>query len=68
MGKFIIQNKRADADVEQGILTYHSELAIYQAMGNSPKGFVKHISRWAFGYADQVEQDYQLFCEWAESL
>ncbi|WP_018883959.1 DUF2252 domain-containing protein [Paenibacillus massiliensis] len=59
---------RADADVEQGVLGYHSEYAIYEAMGNSPEGFVKHISRWAFGYANQVEQDYQLFCEWVESL
>ncbi|WP_411348299.1 DUF2252 domain-containing protein [Paenibacillus sp. WLX2291] len=59
---------RADSDLSSGILDYHSEREIAKAMGNKPDGFVQHISRWAYGYADQVEKDYALFCDWSSSF
>ncbi|WP_017811162.1 DUF2252 domain-containing protein [Paenibacillus shenyangensis] len=61
-------HSRADRDVSEGILPYHSEREIYKAMGSKPDAFVQHISRWAHAYTDQVERDYQLFCEWAASF
>ncbi|WP_046212683.1 DUF2252 domain-containing protein [Paenibacillus wulumuqiensis] len=61
-------HSRADQDVSEGILPYHSEREINKAMGSKPEPFVHHISRWAYAYTDQVERDYQLFCEWAASF
>lgn len=55
---------RADADVAQGILTYHSEVEIVKAMGNDEDAFCTSIARWAISYADRVEQDYALFTDW----
>ncbi|WP_322906281.1 DUF2252 domain-containing protein [Paenibacillus sp. SGZ-1009] len=59
---------RADADLSQGILNYHSEREIAAAMGDEPDHFAHHLSRWAYAYADQVERDYALFCEWTAPL
>ncbi len=59
---------RADSDVSSGLLDYHSEREIARAMGDEPDSFAHHISRWAYGYADQVERDYALFCEWTAPL
>lgn len=58
---------RADADVAQGILAYHSEIEIVKAMGNDEDAFCTSIANWALSYADQVEQDYALFTEWLGS-
>ncbi|MBD2868292.1 DUF2252 domain-containing protein [Paenibacillus arenilitoris] len=55
---------RADADVAQGVLAYHSEEEIVKAMGDDEEAFCTSISRWAVSYADQVERDYALFTEW----
>ncbi|MDP4096279.1 DUF2252 domain-containing protein [Paenibacillus sp. P96] len=55
---------RADADVDAGILTYHSEHEIVKAMGPDRDTFCRHISQWSAAYADQVETDYALFLEW----
>ncbi|RCW44931.1 DUF2252 domain-containing protein [Paenibacillus prosopidis] len=55
---------RADADVEQGILSYHSEKEIVKAMGSDEDGFCLSIGQWAISYADQVEHDYSLFTDW----
>ncbi|WP_172255180.1 DUF2252 domain-containing protein [Saccharibacillus deserti] len=55
---------RADLDVSLGILPYHSEKEIAQAMGDDPESFAKHISQFAYAYADVVERDYALFTEW----
>jgi uncharacterized protein (DUF2252 family) len=55
---------RADADVEQGILSYHSEKEIVKAMGSDEDGFCLSIGQWAISYADQVEHDYKLFTDW----
>lgn len=57
---------RADADVEQGVLAYHSEAEILAAMGDDAKAFSTFVAGWANGYAEQVEQDYELFQAWTK--
>lgn len=55
---------RADADVDKGILSYHSEEEIARAMGSDPAGFARYLAEWAYGYAGQVEKDFAMFTEW----
>ncbi|GGF92741.1 hypothetical protein GCM10010912_42210 [Paenibacillus albidus] len=57
---------RADADVDNGLLPYHSEKEIAKAMGPDPDAFARHLSHWAYAYAGQVEKDYSMFCEWVQ--
>ncbi|OZI11424.1 hypothetical protein CEW92_11735 [Bacillaceae bacterium SAS-127] len=57
---------RADADINEGILSYHSEEEILTAIGEDVDGFVHYISHWAFSYANQVERDYAYFMEHLE--
>lgn len=57
---------RADADVDKGLLPYHSEKEIAQAMGPDPDAFARYIAHWAYGYAGQVEKDFAMFTEWVE--
>jgi uncharacterized protein (DUF2252 family) len=65
MGKLTAKmHARADADVAQGILAYHSEVEIVKAMGNDEDAFCTLIANWAISYADQVEHDYGLFTDW----
>ncbi|MBY9078361.1 DUF2252 domain-containing protein [Paenibacillus sp. HN-1] len=56
---------RADSDVTNGLLPYHSEREIAAAMGEDHDGISRFISRWAVVYGDQVEKDYAMFKEWA---
>jgi uncharacterized protein (DUF2252 family) len=55
---------RADADVDKGILDYHSEQEISRAMGPDPDAFTTYLAEWAYGYAGQVEKDYIMFKDW----
>ncbi|MEK3674989.1 MULTISPECIES: DUF2252 domain-containing protein [unclassified Paenibacillus] len=55
---------RADADVDKGILDYHSEQEIAKAMGPDSDAFARYIAEWAYGYAGQVEKDYAMFADW----
>ncbi|WP_438445845.1 DUF2252 domain-containing protein [Gorillibacterium sp. sgz5001074] len=57
---------RADADVEKGILPYHSEKEIEKAMGDSCGDFCRTLSDWALSYSHQVEEDYRLFKDWVQ--
>lgn len=57
---------RADADVNKGILPYHSEKEIAKAMGPDADAFARYIAHWAYGYASQVERDYVMFAEWVQ--
>ncbi|WP_100330158.1 DUF2252 domain-containing protein [Bacillus xiapuensis] len=54
---------RADADINEGLLPYHSEEEIIKAIGEDVDGFVYYLSHWAFSYANQVEKDYACFLE-----
>lgn len=56
---------RADSDVTDGLLPYHSEREIAKAMGEDRQGISFFISRWAAAYGDQVEKDYAMFKNWA---
>ncbi|MGE7920109.1 DUF2252 domain-containing protein [Viridibacillus sp. NPDC093762] len=59
---------RADADINEGILPYHSEDEILKAIGDDVDGFVHYLSNWAISYANQVEQDYKFFMEYKKEL
>lgn len=55
---------RADADMEHGLMSYHSEDEINLAIGPDTDAFCDYIANWAISYAHQVEEDYALFTEW----
>lgn len=57
---------RADADVENGMLSYHSEDEIAQAMGDKSGVFTRDLALWAMSYARQTEEDYRLFLDWVQ--
>lgn len=59
-------HSRADADVLHGVLPYHSEMEISEAMGESCDDFCGALSSWALSYSRQVEEDYKLFTDWVE--
>lgn len=56
---------RADADVQEGLLGYHSEDEIVRAMGEDEAAFCATVGNWALSYADQTERDYALFMQWS---
>lgn len=58
---------RADADVDEGILSYHSEDEIVRAIGKDTVAFCDYVTNRALSYSHQVMEDYQLFKEWSES-
>ncbi|MFB0842881.1 DUF2252 domain-containing protein [Paenibacillus oleatilyticus] len=57
---------RADADMEHGLMAYHSEEEIQRAIGPDTDAFCDYIAHWAIAYAHQVEEDYALFVEWLD--
>lgn len=57
---------RADADVENGVLAYHSEEEIAAAMGDKSGVFARDLAMWAVSYSRQTEEDYRLFLDWVE--
>lgn len=57
---------RADADIEEGVMPYHSEDAIMEAIGSNRKAFRKQLSLWSKHYASKVHNDYELFVEWGQ--
>lgn len=68
MGKITAKvHARADADMDAGLLPYHSEDEILKAIGSDVEGFVNYLSHWGISYANQVEQDYQYFLELIDS-
>ncbi|MGE5704823.1 MAG: DUF2252 domain-containing protein [Clostridia bacterium] len=52
---------RADIDLEQGLLHYHSEDAILRDIDADRKAWRKSLVRFAFEYTEQVKEDYQHF-------
>ncbi|MEK3885657.1 DUF2252 family protein [Paenibacillus sp. PL2-23] len=56
---------RADADVENGILTYHSEDEIVRAIGKDTDAFCEYVANRALFYSGQVMEDYEIFKEWS---
>ncbi|MDF2958311.1 MAG: hypothetical protein K0S39_46 [Paenibacillus sp.] len=69
MGKITAKmHARADADVEDGILSYHSEDEIMRAIGGDTGSFREYTANWALAYAHRVEEDYELFLEWLAGM
>ncbi len=58
---------RADADVENGILSYHGEDEIVRAIGKDTEAFCNYVTNRALSYSHQVREDYSLFAEWSEA-
>ena len=56
-------HSRADNELRdgEGILDYHAELEIAEAMGPDPDKFADTLSLWAMNYAAQVHEDYEIF-------
>ncbi|KGX93924.1 hypothetical protein N781_01710 [Pontibacillus halophilus JSM 076056 = DSM 19796] len=57
---------RADVDIEHGLLDYHSETEILDAMGDEPDGLIHELKTWSKFYQSRVETDFELFNEWLE--
>ncbi|SIS42501.1 DUF2252 domain-containing protein [Salimicrobium flavidum] len=55
---------RADADIELGVLDYHSEKAIIKVLKDDKDGFVEEMQVWAEFYHQRVKEDFELFQEW----
>ncbi len=55
---------RADADIEQALLDYHSEEEILKAIGDSYEAFSTQLVFLSNAYKERVKQDYVLFCGW----
>lgn len=53
---------RADAD-QVDWFNHQSEKEILLAMGKDKEAFLRQVTDWAFYYADQVEEDYHMFCQ-----
>lgn len=65
MGKLTAKmHARADIDVANGILSYHSEQEIARAIGYDVHSFARYVADWSYLYSDQVERDYALFTDW----
>jgi len=56
-------HSRADNELREGegILDYHAEREIADAMGPDPDKFADTLSLWAMNYAAQVHEDYEIF-------
>ncbi|UOQ93499.1 DUF2252 domain-containing protein [Halobacillus shinanisalinarum] len=57
---------RADADIENGLMDYHSEEAILDAIQRNQKEFIQQINVWSKHYQQVVEEDFLLFNEWLD--
>lgn len=56
---------RADADINEGILPYHSEDAIMEVIKGNKDDFRTELILWSRHYKERVSRDYQLFLEWS---
>ncbi|MCD7036690.1 DUF2252 domain-containing protein [Metabacillus sp. GX 13764] len=57
-------HSRADKDIEQGLLDYHSEEEILKAIGSQFDIFQSELVFTAMTYKRQVILDYEIFCSW----
>ncbi|UOQ48979.1 DUF2252 domain-containing protein [Gracilibacillus caseinilyticus] len=60
-------HSRADQDIDEHLLDYHSEDEIYQTIEQNKDAFIHELVLWSRFYKRQVEQDYQLFLEWLKN-
>ncbi|WP_445506281.1 DUF2252 domain-containing protein [Niallia sp. 03190] len=65
MGKITAKiHARADGDVQQELLDYHSEKEIIRAIGDDFETFCTQVTFISMSYKQQVIDDYALFCNW----
>ena len=65
MGKITAKiHARADVDTEHELFNHESEEEILDAIGDDFETFYNQISFAAIGYKEQVNHDYDLFCQW----
>ncbi|WP_163539189.1 DUF2252 family protein [Gracilibacillus sp. YIM 98692] len=55
---------RADQDIKESLLDYHSEDEIHKVIEQNKDAFVHELVLWSRFYKRQVKQDYELFLEW----
>lgn len=65
MGKVSAKiHARADGDADEiSFMNYESEEEILKAIGDNFDYFASEVVVWSMFYKNQVNQDYQLFCE-----
>lgn len=67
MGKVTAKiHSRADVDTEAELFNHESEEEILNAIGDDFGAFKTQISLAALSYKEQVNHDYELFCEWVK--
>ncbi|WP_176560187.1 DUF2252 domain-containing protein [Brevibacillus dissolubilis] len=67
MGKATAKiHARADADIEAGLIDYHSEEAILAEIDADRDGWYARLTEFAVRYAGQVREDYRVFVELGE--
>ncbi|SER63826.1 Uncharacterized conserved protein, DUF2252 family [Gracilibacillus ureilyticus] len=68
MGKIAAKiHARADQDINEELLGYHSEDAIYDVIERDRNQFIQELVSWSRFYKHQVERDYTIFLEWLET-
>ncbi|MFC4401687.1 DUF2252 domain-containing protein [Gracilibacillus xinjiangensis] len=68
MGKIAAKiHARADQDINEELLSYHSEDAINEVIERDRTQFIQELVSWSRFYKHQVERDYELFLEWLET-
>lgn len=68
MGKIAAKvHARADQDIREDLLDYHSEDVISETIEKNKDAFIHEMVLWSRFYKRQVEQDYQLFLDWLET-
>ena len=55
---------RADIDIENSLLDYHSEEEILKAIGDDYEAFEAQLIFMSMAYKERVKNDYVLFCGW----
>ncbi|TSI10667.1 DUF2252 domain-containing protein [Lysinibacillus sp. BW-2-10] len=68
MGKVTAKiHSRADVDTEHELFEHESEEEILLAIGNDFDAFKEQLTFAAMTYKEQVNHDFDLFCEWVRS-
>src|SRR5699024_1076921 len=68
MGKIAAKiHARADQDIHEDLLHYHSEDEIWKAIDKNTDAFIHEMVLWSRFYKRQVDEDYQLFLDWLKT-
>ncbi|SHN27120.1 DUF2252 domain-containing protein [Gracilibacillus kekensis] len=68
MGKIAAKiHARADQDIQEDLLDYHSEDEIHNMIKENKDAFIHELVLWSRFYKEQVEKDYALFLDWLKT-